>query len=87
MRVKEEEEKERKVRTRERRQQGWATRELVGLVTMSWIEHKSSNEKGKLKSDKYNIQTHYNYHSTKQRGEFKKTHPSHPESKGTSLHI
>jgi len=40
-----------------------------------------------MKSDKYNIQTHYNYHSTKQRGEFKKTHPSHPESKGTSLHI
>ena len=34
-----------------------------------------------MKSDKYNIQTHYNYHSTKQRGEFKKTHPSHPESK------
>jgi hypothetical protein len=35
VRVKEGEEKERKVRTRERRQQGWATRELVGLVTMS----------------------------------------------------
>jgi hypothetical protein len=35
VRVKEEEEKERKVRTRERRQQGWATRELVGLVTIS----------------------------------------------------
>ena len=34
-----------------------------------------------MKSDKYNIQTHNNNHSTKQRGELKKTHPSHPESK------